>query len=152
MSQNQLVQADPTRGVKVNAADIAQPFRDEIQRRVNALLAKGEGTTLDCQVVCMGEFVAQKAHSLLAEAPLLVGLLANDDPAAVQYADWTGKACRSDGLRYELRKVDRMDVEQALQVLAVATNNLSYAVDEYLSSHNTFCLTRKPTKILAFTV
>lgn len=54
--------------------------------------------------------------SQLADAPLLVGLLANEDPAAIQYAEWTGKACRNDGLRYELRKVDRMDVERALQV------------------------------------
>jgi methylenetetrahydrofolate dehydrogenase (NAD+) len=50
------------------------------------------------------------------DAPLLVGLLANDDPAAVQYAEWTGKACRADGLRYDLRRVDRLDVERALQV------------------------------------
>lgn len=50
-----------------------------------------------------------------AEAPLLVGLLANHDPAAKKYAEWTGKACRSDGLRYELRELaDPIDVEAAL--------------------------------------
>jgi len=49
------------------------------------------------------------------EAPLLVGLLANNDPAAKQYAEWTGKACRADGLRYELRQLqDPIDVEAAL--------------------------------------
>ena len=49
------------------------------------------------------------------EPPLLVGLLANKDPAAKQYAEWTGKACRNDGLRYELRSVDDpIDVEAAL--------------------------------------
>jgi methylenetetrahydrofolate dehydrogenase (NAD+) len=47
---------------------------------------------------------------------LLVGLLANNDPAARQYAEWTGRACRADGLRYELRTLpDAVDVEDALQ-------------------------------------
>jgi len=49
------------------------------------------------------------------EPPLLVGLLANTDPAARKYAEWTGKACRADGLRYELRLIDSpIDVENAL--------------------------------------
>ena len=49
------------------------------------------------------------------EAPLLVGLLANSDPAARKYAEWTGKACRADGLRYEIREIDDpLDVEGAL--------------------------------------
>lgn len=49
------------------------------------------------------------------EPPLLIGLLANKDPAARQYAEWTGKACQNDGLRYELRTVDDpIDVEAAL--------------------------------------
>jgi methylenetetrahydrofolate dehydrogenase (NAD+) len=42
-------------------------------------------------------------------------LLANGDPAAKKYAEWTGKACRADGLRYELRQLDDpLDVENAL--------------------------------------
>jgi methylenetetrahydrofolate dehydrogenase (NAD+) len=46
---------------------------------------------------------------------LLVGILANHDPAAKKYAEWTGKACRNDGLRYELRIVDDpLDVEAVL--------------------------------------
>jgi methylenetetrahydrofolate dehydrogenase (NAD+) len=56
-------------------------------------------------------------HSFIhyIEPPLLVGILANKDPAAKQYAEWTGKACRNDGLRYELRTVeDPIDVEAAL--------------------------------------
>ena len=49
------------------------------------------------------------------DAPLLVGILANSDPAAKKYAEWTGKACRNDGLRYELRTVDDpVDVETVL--------------------------------------
>ena len=51
----------------------------------------------------------------IIEPPLLVGILANKDPAAKQYAEWTGKACRADGLRYELHTVnDPIDVEAAL--------------------------------------
>jgi len=30
----------------------------------------------------------------LGKAPLLVGFLANEDPAAQMYADWTEKTCR----------------------------------------------------------
>lgn len=45
----------------------------------------------------------------------MVGLLANKDPAALKYAEWTGKACRNDGLRYELRILDDpVDVEITL--------------------------------------
>ena len=52
---------------------------------------------------------------MITEPPLLVGLLANKDPAAKQYAEWTGRACKNDGLRYELRTVDDpIDVENAL--------------------------------------
>ena len=53
---------------------------------------------------------------LHTEAPLLVGLLANKDPAAKKCAEWTGKACRADGLRCELRELDDpIDVERALR-------------------------------------
>ena len=79
-------------GTKVDASAIAQPFRDEIQCKVQVLKESG------------------------LEAPLLVGLLANDDPAAAKYAEWTGKACRADGLRYELRRIDDpIHVERALR-------------------------------------
>mmetsp|Transcript_8515 Transcript_8515/g.10936 ORF Transcript_8515/g.10936 Transcript_8515/m.10936 type:complete len:361 (+) Transcript_8515:85-1167(+) len=79
-------------GIKIDATEIAKPYRQEVQRKVQALKDSG------------------------IEAPLLVGLLANDDPAALKYAEWTGKACRADGLRYELRKIeDPINVEQALR-------------------------------------
>jgi len=52
-----------------------------------------------CKVV----LAASVAKSLLSEVksslgalgrkPLLVGFLANSDPAAKMYADWTGKTC-----------------------------------------------------------
>ena len=69
---------------------------------------------------CTTLFLLKTLHSLflkliLLEPPLLVGLLANKDPAARKYAEWTGKACRADGLRYELRTLDDpIEVEAAL--------------------------------------
>lgn len=47
-------------------------------------------------------------------APLLVGFLANSDPAAVKYAEWTAKSCEKVGLRFELRQVTRMELEDAI--------------------------------------
>jgi len=86
-----VVTADPTKGIKLDAAVIAAPFREEIRKRVQELKQQG------------------------IDAPLLVGLLANRDPAAKKYAEWTGKACQADGLRYELRELDDpLDVETAL--------------------------------------
>ena len=32
----------------------------------------------------------------------LIGILANDDPASRQYAEWTKKACNKDNIIYEL--------------------------------------------------
>ncbi|KAL7489037.1 hypothetical protein ACHAW6_014617 [Cyclotella cf. meneghiniana] len=76
---------------KLDAGDIAKPFREEVRNQVAKLKKSG------------------------IESPLLVGLLANTDPAAKKYAEWTGKACVADGIRYELRTIDDpIDVEAAL--------------------------------------
>jgi len=78
-------------GKKIDATSIAKPFREEVKQKVRELKSKG------------------------IDAPLLVGILANNDPAALKYAEWTGRACRADGLRYEIRKVDDpIDVERVL--------------------------------------
>lgn len=50
----------------------------------------------------------------LSFKPTLVGFLANDDPAAHMYANWTGKTCESLGFKYELRQVDKNELESAL--------------------------------------
>lgn len=77
---------------KIDATSIAKPFREEIREQIQKLKAEG------------------------IEAPLLVGLLANNDPAAKKYAEWTGRACKADGIRYELREIDdAIDVENALR-------------------------------------
>lgn len=77
---------------KIDAGSIAKPFREEVRSQVQKLKDSG------------------------IDAPLLVGLLANTDPAARKYAEWTGKACTADGIRYELRVIDDpIDVEAALR-------------------------------------
>lgn len=43
------------------------------------------------------------------DGPLLVGFLANDDPAAEMYARWTGKTAESLGVRFQLRQFDDKD-------------------------------------------
>ena len=50
------------------------------------VLAAGISKTLLAEV--------QEGLSKLQKAPLLVGFLANDDPAAQMYADWSAKTCR----------------------------------------------------------
>lgn len=50
----------------------------------------------------------------LSLTPRLVGLLANNDPAAEMYANWTSKTCESLGFQYDLIKVDKNDLESAL--------------------------------------
>lgn len=52
--------------------------------------------------------------SKLPSAPLLVGFLASDDPAARVYADWTGKTARENGFGFELREVKKDDIEEAI--------------------------------------
>lgn len=47
-------------------------------------------------------------------SPKLVGFLSNTDPAARKYAEWTGRACTKDGISYELREVEAIQLEEAL--------------------------------------
>ena len=69
-----------------------------------------------CSDISHNERISIPISRGFVEAPLLVGLLANHDPAAKQYAEWTGRACRADGIRYEIRTIDDpIHVERALQ-------------------------------------
>jgi len=74
---------------KVPADEVAAPFRQEIRDAVDRL----EGSL----------------------GPKLVGFLANGDPAARKYAEWTGKAFTADKLRFELREVDELKLEEELE-------------------------------------
>ncbi|CAJ1448662.1 unnamed protein product [Effrenium voratum] len=73
---------------KVLADEVAAPFREEIRQAVAA--AGGVG-------------------------PKLIGFLANADPAAKKYAEWTGKAMTADNLRFELRQVQEGNLEDELE-------------------------------------
>lgn len=74
-----------------------------------------------CKVVLAAE-IANKLRievardlAALGRAPHLVSFLANNDPAAKMYADWTGKTCRENGFDFSLHTVDRQDLEDALR-------------------------------------
>lgn len=89
----------------VDASDIAGPFRSETRARINALFNFGAKIRTENSEI----FPSTSTCS-----PKLVGILANDDDAARKYAQWTMKACTADNIQYELREVDKMDVERAL--------------------------------------
>lgn len=46
--------------------------------------------------------------------PTLVGFLANDDSAAVMYAKMTSRACEANGIIFELRRVERVELEASV--------------------------------------
>mmetsp|Transcript_46972 Transcript_46972/g.111815 ORF Transcript_46972/g.111815 Transcript_46972/m.111815 type:complete len:347 (-) Transcript_46972:182-1222(-) len=64
----------------------------------------------------------QAATAGLGVRPKLVGFLANTDPAAQNYAKWTEKAFKRDGLDFELRIVAENDLEEALEQANVDDN------------------------------
>lgn len=68
------------------APSIAQKFLDEIKAQVGQL----------------------------ETAPKLVGFLANSDPAARMYAEFTKKTSIECGFQFETREVDREDLEDAI--------------------------------------
>jgi len=74
---------------KVTGDEVAKPFIAEIQETTSKLATE--------------------------DRPKLVGFLANDDPAAAKYAEWTGKTFRRDGMNFELRQVDPEELEKALE-------------------------------------
>mmetsp|Transcript_59877 Transcript_59877/g.106478 ORF Transcript_59877/g.106478 Transcript_59877/m.106478 type:complete len:347 (-) Transcript_59877:151-1191(-) len=74
---------------KVLADEVAAPFRKEIRDAV----AKLEGGL----------------------GPKLIGFLANGDPAARKYAEWTAKTLTGDNLRFELREVEEGNLEDELE-------------------------------------
>ena len=46
--------------------------------------------------------------------PKLVGFLANKDPSAKLYAEWTGRAAMKDGIDYEIREMEPVELEAAI--------------------------------------
>jgi len=73
-------------------------------------------TKIDTSIVAekLRESIRADVHLVPGHRPKLVGFLANADPAARKYAEWTGKAARKDGIEYELREVEAGALEGAL--------------------------------------
>ncbi|OJJ46109.1 hypothetical protein ASPZODRAFT_133104 [Penicilliopsis zonata CBS 506.65] len=81
-------------------------------------------TTDSAPAPCKVVLAKNVANRLLAEVdegvktlekpPHLVGFLANNDPAALMYAQWTDKTCQENGFRYSLRQIERDDIEEAI--------------------------------------
>ncbi|KAL8798831.1 MAG: hypothetical protein Q9182_006353 [Xanthomendoza sp. 2 TL-2023] len=75
-----------------------------------------------CKVVLAGSIAkslqleVREGLSKLDRKPMLVGFLANKDPAARLYADWTNGTCEENGFQFSLREVDREELEE--QILA----------------------------------
>jgi methylenetetrahydrofolate dehydrogenase (NAD+) len=51
----------------------------------------------------------------LETPPKLVGFLANADPAAKQYADFTKKTSLECGFRFETREINKEDLEDGIE-------------------------------------
>ncbi|KAK5127078.1 hypothetical protein LTR85_008438 [Meristemomyces frigidus] len=78
-------------------------------------------STGPCKVVLAGSVAKQLLAEVTAglqtldSPPRLHGFLANKDPAARMYADWTAKTCRENGFDFILREVDREDLEDEIR-------------------------------------
>ena len=67
-------------GKLLQAAAIAKPFQENIDRVINERQDKGKSI------------------------PKLVGILAKPSPPSIAYAEWTGKACETVGIKFEIWK------------------------------------------------
>ncbi|TVY51045.1 Methylenetetrahydrofolate dehydrogenase [NAD(+)] [Lachnellula cervina] len=89
----------------------------------------------NCKVFLAGTI----ARGLLAEVaeglskldtkPRLVGFLANDDPAARMYADWSAKTCIENGFDFDLRIVGKEEIEE--RILAANTDSTVHGIIVY---------------------
>lgn len=70
----------------ISAAKIAENFQNEIRQGVQRMPA----------------------------APVMRAFLANDDPSAKEYADWTGKTARDLGFEFQLKQLRKSHLEEAI--------------------------------------
>ncbi|KAL1297661.1 hypothetical protein AAFC00_006216 [Neodothiora populina] len=75
----------------------------------------------NCKVI-LANNIAKRLHgevqdglAALGRKPHLVGFLANKDPAAKMYADWTGKTCVENGFDFTLQQLERESLEEAIR-------------------------------------
>lgn len=75
---------------------------------------------MSCRTLLAGTIAKRFATELqeglnnLGRTPRLVGILANQDPAARTYAQFTAKTCEEFGFNYELREVGKEELEEAI--------------------------------------
>lgn len=69
---------------------VSDEFNGEIKATIASLVSAGQGQ------------------------PKLVGFLANGDPAGEVYARMTRRACEKNGVGYELRRPERVELEDAV--------------------------------------
>ncbi|KAL1879119.1 hypothetical protein VTK73DRAFT_7238 [Phialemonium thermophilum] len=56
----------------------------------------------------------EKIQAEGAVQPYLAAFLANDDPAALKYAEWSKKTCEENNFTFDLRKVNKDELEEAI--------------------------------------
>ncbi|KAI9769675.1 MAG: hypothetical protein M1840_003912 [Geoglossum simile] len=94
------------------------------------MATKADEAPPSCKVVLAGTIAKTILEEVcdglakLPKPPLLVGFLANADPAARMYVDWTAKTCEENGFVFELREVGREELEDH-----IITANQDKAVD-----------------------
>jgi methylenetetrahydrofolate dehydrogenase (NAD+) len=81
----------------------------------------GSLISANCEGVVLAAAIAKKFIDEITEQvskldppPKLVGFLANADPAAKMYADFTKKTSLDCGFRFETREVNKEDLEDAI--------------------------------------
>lgn len=108
--------------VKIDVTDIATPFREEVRRAIRERYG-GVGPKL---VAFLANTVRWRGVGWMDRTRILAGgwtadrsthhtrIYIQQDPYAKQYAEWTGKACEADGIRYELRIISANELEEQL--------------------------------------
>ncbi|KAL2881580.1 Methylenetetrahydrofolate dehydrogenase [NAD(+)] [Colletotrichum sp. CLE4] len=87
-------------------------------------MASNEAVPKTCKVI-LADTIAKRllaeVHETLAKVqgngaskPTLAAFLANDDPAALQYAEWSKKTCVENGFDFDLRRVDKEQLEERI--------------------------------------
>ncbi|KAI9254308.1 hypothetical protein BY458DRAFT_442702 [Sporodiniella umbellata] len=59
-------------------------------------------------------FLKKKIHHSNT-TPMLVGLLANEDPASKRYAEWTARTCQETGVQFDLIQVNKDALEDEIK-------------------------------------
>ncbi|KAI1329818.1 hypothetical protein F5Y16DRAFT_409032 [Xylariaceae sp. FL0255] len=89
-------------------------------------MASNQEVPKTCKVV-MAETIAKRLLSEVKDTlksvqqdtegqPTLVAFLANGDPAAVKYAEWSKKTCEENGFDFDLRQVEKDNLEEEIMI------------------------------------